>query len=281
MISLFLFSFYQNFIKWIASFRICLSNSLNYKFNLVLMLVLPVLVFFFIKYNLWKSIYEVNSYKEIQGYTLSRMIEYQFWILIFDLFIRSYFFSENISSHIRLGKISSFLLYPFNFIAYQLSLFLSDKLIQFFIAMFCFVLALSAGWVNVPVLSHFLKAVVLIGMICMFWFFVQLILGFLSFWLEETWSLNVAIRFISAFFSGSILPLELFPKPLAEFLLWTPFPYLVYFPIQILMGQKLPLGREFSFGFCVMVLAFWLCVCFFLMKWIWKKGLNLYTGAGI
>ena len=266
---------YLEYLKWIESLKICLSRSLNYKINFLLMMVVPVVVFFAIKYNLWNSIYASNTQQEIQGYTLSKMIEYQFWILIFDLFIRSHFFSENISSDIRLGKISSFLLYPFSFISYQLSLFFSDKLIQFFIGSFCFSLFLFSGWLSAPPLFSLLKTGAFILMICLFWFFVQMGLGFIAFWLEETWSLNVSVRFISAFFSGSIIPLDLFPKAFADILLWTPFPYLIYFPVKILMGEPV------SSSFCFVVLSLWTVIFFFITKWIWKKGLNLYTGAGI
>ena len=263
------------YLKWLESLKICLARNLNYKINFLLMMVVPVVVFFAIKYNLWNSIYASNSQKEIQGYTLSKMIEYQFWILIFDLFVRSHFFSENISDDIRLGKISAFLLYPFSFISYQLNLFFSDKLIQFFIGGLCFSLVLFLGWLSLPSFFHLLKAGAFLLMVCLFWFFVQMGLGFLAFWFEKTWSLNVSVRFISAFFSGSIIPLDLYPEMLAKILLWTPFPYLIYFPVQILMGEPV------SSSFCFIVLSLWIVVFFFITKWLWRKGLNFYTGAGI
>lgn len=239
------------------------------------MMTVPVLIFFAIKYSLWSSIYATHSGIDIKGYTLARMIEYQFWILIFDLLIRSYFFSENVSSDIRLGKISSFLLYPFHFISYQFNLFLSDKILQLIISSFFLAFVLSLGWIEIPLFSHILKAVSLILLVALYWFFIQMILGFMSFWLDETWSLNVAIRFISAFLSGSILPLDLFPELLAKILYWTPFPYLVYFPIQILMGE------DVDFLSCFFTLSFWTFLFFLISIRIWKKGLKFYTAAGI
>jgi len=266
---------YKEFLKWQASLSISLSRSLTYKLNFLSMMTVPVLIFFAIKYSLWSSIYAVNPQQEIQGYTLSRMIEYQFWILIFDLFIRSYFFSQNVSSDIRLGKISSFLIYPFSFLAYQFNLFLSDKVLQFVIALSCLILVLSLGWIDLPSFSRLSKAFALILTVALYWFFIQMIIGFLSFWLDETWSLNVAIRFISAFFSGSILPLDFFPSFLSQILYWTPFPYLVYLPISLLMGEDIDFLR------CFVILCCW-TFCFFLIsKIIWKKGLKLYTAAGI
>ncbi|MCZ0932951.1 MAG: ABC-2 family transporter protein, partial [Oligoflexia bacterium] len=73
----------------------------------------------------------------------------------------------------------------------------------------------------------------------------------------------------------SILPLDLFPKTFVDILLWTPFPYLIYFPVKILMGDPV------SSSFCFSVLFVWIVILFFVTKWIWKKGLSLYTGAGI
>ena len=151
-------------LKWLQSLKIALSKSLNYKINFLILMVVPVLVFFVIKYNLWHSIYAVHSYKEIQGYSLAMMIEYQFWILIFDFFVRSHFFAENIAREIRMGKISVFLLYPFSFISYQLSLFVSDKLIQIFIGAFSLLLAVGFGWLDLPSVKALLQA----GGICVY-----------------------------------------------------------------------------------------------------------------
>ena len=162
------------------------------------------------------------------------------------------FFSQNLSSEIRLGKISAFLLYPFKFINYQLSLFLSDKFIQFFIGVFSLLIAVAFGWVQMPSLNILMKAGVFILTVSAFWFLVQTLIGFIAFWLEETWSINISIRFISAFLSGAIIPLDLYPEMFAKFLLWTPFPYLIYVPVRILMGESVNFGF-FSFYFISMV----------------------------
>ena len=263
------------YLKWLQSLKISISKNLNYKINFLLMMVIPVLVFFAIKYNLWSSIYATNSAENIKGYTLSQMIEYQFWILIFELFVRSHFFSRNISEDIRLGRISVFLLYPFGFINYQLSLFLSDKLIQFFIGIFSLSVAVFFGWVQIPSIYILFKAGIFIFMVSTFWFFTQLLIGFFAFWLEETWSINISVRFISAFLSGSIIPLDLYPEIMSKILLWTPFPYLIYIPARMLMGE--PVDVVFS----LFILFIWILILLFLAQLVWKKGLRLYTGAGI
>ena len=271
----FLLILHQEYCKWSQSLKISLSRNLQYKLNFLLSMIIPVFVFFAIKYNLWNSIYATNSQEYIQSYSLPEMIEYQFWILILDLFVRSYFFSQNISEDIRLGKISAFLLYPFNFISYQMNLFLSDKLIQLFIGLFSVFVASLFGWIEIPSLNNCLKAGVFILLINTFWFFIQLFIGFIGFWLEQTWSLNASVRFIAIFLSGAIIPLDLYPKTLAEILLWTPFPYLSYIPVRILMGESI------NAGFALCILFIWSLLLFVCVQWIWKKGLKLYTGSGI
>ncbi|MCY4512928.1 MAG: hypothetical protein OXB86_04500 [Bdellovibrionales bacterium] len=262
--------------KWTQSIKTALIKSTNYKMDFFLSLIVPVCVYFFIKYNLWSSIYHFNSgEKQIQGYSLDKMIQYQFWIMIFDFFVRAHFFSENLSESIRLGKISSFLLYPFGFIKYQLSLFISDKIIQLGVGGLALSLALCFYFTEPLNGAILIKSFFLMCLVSGFWFVIQIIVGLLAFWHDETWSLNVCFRFIAAFLSGSLLPLDFYPEALTKILLWTPFPYLIYFPVKGLMGEPI------NFGFTCLVLGVWIIGLSFFMGWLWKRGLKFYTGSGI
>lgn len=275
MKSKFSLNIYPEYEKWLQSIKTALTKNTTYKFDFFLMMFLPIFVFFFIKYSLWVSIYEINDNQIIQGYTLSKMIRYQFCIFLFDLFVRSHFFSQNLSSDIRLGRISAFLLYPFHFISYQMSLFISDKIIQVFIGGLTLAAALGAGFISFKHPMIFVYFIMFVLMVNLFWFFTQTLVGLLAFWIEETWSLNISIRFISAFLSGAFIPLDLYPDALRKILIWTPFPYLTYFPVKIIMGDPVPI----LFG--SVVICFWLLVLMLSTKWLWKKGLRLYAGAGI
>ncbi len=270
----FLTSLKWEYLKNFQSIKTFLIRNMTYKMNFFLLMVIPIFVFFFIKYNLWISIYKINSVEVIQGYTLARMLQYQFGIVLLDLFVRSHFFSQNLSADIRLGKISSFLLYPFNFINYQLSKFISDKILQLFIGLITLfvVLFFDLIEINISILIKFFLFIITINI---FWFLTQTFIGLLSFWLEETWSLNICIRFITAFLSGSFIPLDLYPEFLRNILTWTPFPYLIYFPVKVLMGDSVPVI------FCLSVISFWILILVFITQGVWKKGLKLYTGTGM
>ena len=268
-------SFKWEYLKHTQSIKTFLIKNITYKINFLLMMVIPVFVFFFIKYNLWVSIYKINSIEVLKGYTLSKMIQYQFGIVLLDLFVRSHFFSQNLAEDIRLGRISAFLLYPFNFISYQFSKFISDKILQLFIGLTTLSIVILFDFVKIESFFILIKFFFFVLIINIFWFLTQTLIGLLSFWIEETWSLNICIRFITAFLSGSFIPLDLYPEFLRNILTWTPFPYLIYFPVKILMGDQVPIL------FCFSVIALWVFILAFATRWTWKKGLKLYAGAGI
>ena len=269
------FSLKNEFLKWSRSFKTSLVRELTYKLNFILELIAPAMVFFLIQYNLWHSIYFSTGEEFINNYNLKGMIEYQFWIFITQIFSRTYFFSMNIAMDIRLGKISSYFLYPFSYISYNFTLFLSQKVVQFFIGMTTLAISLLLGWMDMFSLVLFSKFLLFIFAVTLYWFFVQLILGFLSFWMENTWSLDVSVRFLTFFLSGSLLPLDFFPKILHQILLFTPFPYLSYIPVKIITGE------EASFLQPLLILSAWIFVIFLFCHLMWQKGSKLYTGAGI
>jgi ABC-2 type transport system permease protein len=56
--------------------------------------------------------------------------------------------------------------------------------------------------------------------------------------------------------------------------LWTPFPYLIYFPASLLINQ----AEYVVQGFMAMVL--WSGLFFILNRWLWRHGLRQYSGMG-
>jgi len=98
-----------------------------------------------------------------------------------------------------------------------------------------------------------------------------------AFWAEYIWSLGVLVRFFVSFFGGAMIPLTFFPGWAQEALAYTPFPYLVHFPMQILFGEvDLPI-----FATNMGILSIWCLVFYSLSIVLWNKGKYSYTGVGI
>ncbi len=260
--------------KWLQTIKISWSQYTTYRFNFFLQVIGPGIVFFFVKYNLWASIYNGNDQLIISGYSFSDMIKYHAWSMIVLLLTQG-MTTSNMSEDIRMGRISNYLIYPMNFWEFHTASFLAFESLQVFIcAITIALMSLTPllGDVQMSFLFHgFLYAI----FVSFFWFTIHYLTGIIAFWLEETWILRVSLSIISAFLSGAIIPLDLFPKNIVAILNYTPFPYLTYYPIKIFMGE---IG---FFGKGYLVLGLWMIVVILVNRFLWKRGIRMYTAAGM
>jgi ABC-2 type transport system permease protein len=264
----------NNLSKWIQTMRISWSQLTAYRFSFFLQVIGPSLVFFFIKYNLWSSIYNGDSTQIIQGYTFNEMITYHAWNLIVSLIAGGYA-SHNLAEDIRLGRISSYLIYPFNFWEFHTASFLSFQLLQTIISFITIAFVSSIGLIEIVSTEALIQGYIFCFIVSLMWFTLQYMTGILSFWLEETWILRVILQITAAFLSGAILPLELYPKWFVEILNYTPFPYLSYYPIKVFSGHE----SLFSNG--PIIIISWMLIFTIINKVIWNRGMKLYTAAGM
>lgn len=107
-------------------------------------------------------------------------------------------------------------------------------------------------------------------------FIMQYTFAMIAFWAERANRVE-DIWFLSyLFLSGFMAPLDVFPPAIRTFALWTPFPYLVYLPAQLLTGKVQP--QMLAYGFPVM---FAWGTLFLGIWWIaWKRGLRHYSAMG-
>ncbi len=84
------------------------------------------------------------------------------------------------------------------------------------------------------------------------------------------------IEMIIEFFSGLIIPLAFLPKSIFTINSCTPFPYLLSFPLNILLGNIEQ--KTVIHGIFMQIL--WIVIFLLLYRVMWKKGLNHYEGTG-
>ena len=260
--------------KWAATIRIAWSKQLAYKLNFLILVLGPVLVFFFIRYNLWAAVYGLQGVKTLQGYSFGQMLAYQVWVMVIG-FLGLGYNGMNLAEDIRLGRISAYLIYPFGFWQFHAGSFLAFEAIQLLVAAVTITLVALAGWVSLAP-WNLLHGTLLTLCVGLFWFQVCFLIGILSFWLEETWVLRVMMVMVCQFLSGAMLPLELFPAWLRATLAWLPFPYLTYVPVKVFMGEY---GQPLSTAYAA-ILA-WALLAFALSQFMWRRGLRAYTAAGM
>lgn len=135
-----------------------------------------------------------------------------------------------------------------------------------------FLLYPQAFWV--PSLSRFLLFGGAILLSFTLRFVMQYTFAMFAFWTERANAIEQFWFLFYLFLSGLIAPLELFPNIVRDIVQWTPFPYMIYFPASLLVGQSVNLVQGFG------VALGWIVLFFGLNRWLWRKGLRHYSGMG-
>lgn len=264
--------------KYIQIFKISFSQEFAYRLNFIMWRVrnvLQILLLFF----LWTTVFS-DPERVVFGYNRERVLTYVFGILV----VRAVVFSAravDVAGEISRGDLTNLLLKPVGYFKYWLMRDLSSK-------------ALNLGFavVEMTVLFLLLKPqiffqsdpLVLLALFAslvfavILFFEILMLVNSIAFWAPEMgWAGQfLIIVIISEFLSGALFPLDILPRGLANALYFTPFPYLIFMPIQIYLG-KIPLTQILG-GFSISL--FWILVLRITMDFVWKKGLLVYKAEG-
>lgn len=99
---------------------------------------------------------------------------------------------------------------------------------------------------------------------------VDLIVGVCAFWTVNTWGLRVLRNGILSIFSGSIIPLTLFPHWLLAISMWLPFASMVYSPVAIYTGTLSSSAAWWS----ILEQIGWLMAMFLIVRLVWRQALR-------
>jgi ABC-2 type transport system permease protein len=137
---------------------------------------------------------------------------------------------------------------------------------------FFFVLYPQAIWF--PSLPRLLGFGALVAIAFIFRFLIQYTFALCAFWTERATAIEQVWFLFYTLLAGMVAPLDVFPDAVREVVLWTPFPYLVYFPVSILVGLSTPIWKGLG------VMLIWMVVFWGLNRWLWRQGLKQYSGMG-
>lgn len=230
-------------------------------------------------YYLWDSIFSSLDVKELNGYSIDKMILYY---LFAPLVFRIQQGSDigTMSKEIYEGGLNKFLLYPMSFYAFKLTTYITHSF--FYLLQLILIIGIYEIFFHNPVIFTMTSIKVLMFMpailLCSLCYFLMTsIVELIAFWADNIWSLNVIIRFVVAFFGGVFIPLSFFPESFIDIINLTPFPYLINFPMQILTGSISVL----AFTYSISILIAW-CLAFAVISaTVWNRGKYKYTGVGI
>jgi ABC-2 type transport system permease protein len=105
-------------------------------------------------------------------------------------------------------------------------------------------------------------------------FLIQYTLAMLAFWTERASSAESLFYALYMILAGGIAPLDVWPPALRHALEYTPFPYMIFVPANVLTGGTV------DWGMALPVLAGWSLLLFILNRALWRVGLRRFAAMG-
>jgi len=257
--------------------KMALEEHLVYRLNIFLWRFRNV-VFLFSLIVFWQAVFAGKG--EIFGYQKQQLFTY----VIGASILKALVFSSRVADlagMIKSGEVvHKFLLKPWQVIGVFFSRDLAVKLTDIF-----FTLAEAFVLIKLMRLPVYWpeerETIWLFSLSCFLaiflFFFLSFLLSLTAFWVDNVWAPRWLFGAIFLnFFAGAFFPLDILPRPLFQLINLTPFPYLVYFPLKIYLGQ-LKRGEIYQGMF---LLSFWLVFFVLFTRWAWQKGLKNYSPWG-
>lgn len=233
----------------------------------------------FVAFFLWDKIF-ADPGTIVFGYDRSKILTYVFGIIIIRALVLSAR-AMDVSSDIAQGDLSNYLVRPISYFKYWFTRDISSKALNISFAFFEFLilyLILKPPFYfqqNLAILGAFALSIVIAILI---YFFLLFIVSSVPFWSPELgWGSHFFVTIILIeFLSGALFPIDILPLNVQSIIMALPFPYLIYFPLQVYLGK---ISGIFLIKGLYISLA-WVFALFFTMKFVWKKGLRAYEGIG-
>lgn len=98
------------------------------------------------------------------------------------------------------------------------------------------------------------------------------LVGLLCFWLDEFWAIHNLKSVLFHLLGGAVLPYTFFPDSFISLLKYSPFPYMLNWPVRVLQG-------EFNLPELITSLV-WLILFYFAIRLVQKTAISKYSHTG-
>ncbi len=107
-------------------------------------------------------------------------------------------------------------------------------------------------------------------------FAIQYTIAMGCFWTERASSIEMVTFLAYLFFGGAIAPLDFFPPQFREIILYSPFPYLIWFPAKVLMGTV----STAELAQAAAIMSGWFVAVVVANRLLWRAGLRRFSAMG-
>lgn len=264
--------------KYLQIFKTSFEEEFTYKWNFILWRFRNVLQIV-LTYFLWSTVYS-DPGKNIFGYDRAKILTYIFGVMI----VRALVFSAkamNVSSDVANGDLSNYLLKPMSYFKYWFTRDVASKVLnlvfaagEFAVLYFIF----SPNFYFQTNILNILAFLLSIALAIAIYFLILFLLSSLPFWVPEIgWASHFLVTVvITESLSGALFPINILPQTFQSIIMATPFPYLIYFPIEVYLGNVQGWAVLGGLGVAIS----WTGILWFALKIVWQKGLTAYQAFG-
>ncbi len=238
---------------------------------------ISLLVYMFVFFFLWSSIFAYNKVESIGGLTLLQIIAYMsvnFCIgRVFTTFIEF-----DIEDEVKYGKIASILAKPLDYRKYWFFMNSADSFLGAVTAMLPG-LAIAFLFFSLTLPSSLNLAAFLISFAVAFIinFSFMFLTGIYAFWSHGSiWGMKKLLDLVSLTFSGWLIPLYLFPDWLKSIALLLPFQAMYNVPASIFIGKFS--GAEMLFAIAQQIA--WVIIIMLVVRVAWNRAKRKYIIQG-
>lgn len=198
----------------------------------------------------------------------------QFWYIAMSQIVTlsTSMVAFQIAQDIHSGQIAHFLIRPINYVGYKFCEGMGTCLIRYSL-LITFYLGIKF-YVTGSLPEHFLVGIIFGFMGIILYSLTSILIGILSYWIVEIkniFYLNLTATFC---FGGLIIPLEFYPSYIKFLCFATPYPWILWWPSEIMSDLAAPLTLGFL-GF-----AFWVVVFITIIMKTYKKCIKSFTMEG-
>ncbi len=254
-----------------------IQNTLVYRVNFLFRNVFG-LVPLMATISLWRTIYQGQS-SDVGGYSLAQMISYYLVVTVVDALTAVTEDDWQIAADIRDGNISSFLLKPIDYLTYRLCLYGAGRVVYLavaFLPITLFICYQGRYFVFPSQLSTFGWFGLSILLTALLQFLLSYSLALMAFWLLEVSTVIFIVFAFEYVAGGHLFPIDILPPLMAKALLYSPFPYEMYFPTSIYLERIT--GADLYRG--LIIQTCWVAVAYGFARWMWRRGIRHYSAVG-
>ena len=178
---------------------------------------------------------------------------------------------------IRRGGLVRELLKPVSYIWLKLCHESPWRFVQGFFGFVVLMLFLAAGFsFNISHAPSILLQALIISTLAFFLTFLfKLTVGLLAFWMTDIYGIIEPNEVLILTFSGVFMPFDLMPVWIQQAGQYTPYPYIVYYPVVAFMGRD-----GINFYQIMFIQLLWILGFYALYRVLWSGGVKKFSGVG-